>query len=233
VSEITPQPPPSRSTVAASDARPVRSLLLKSLGSLYALLFTATFVPFLLFFMLAAKREVWHATLQLFPSEQRTGVKEALDEVGRVLRGYVAGNFLVATILVLVCWAFFLAIGLDYALLAAIVSSLLNMVPYLGAVLSWIPAFLLGLTRWNSVGPYLGIAGMLSFLHLFAINVLMPTLVGRRVRLNALAVTMALLFWGWLWGAGGLILAIPITATVKVICDHTVRWQPIGRWLGS
>ena len=49
----------------------------------------------------------------------------------------------------------------------------------------------------------------------------------------ALAVTIALLFWGWLWGAMGLILAIPITATMKVICDHVPSWQPVGRWLGA
>jgi len=61
----------------------------------------------------------------------------------------------------------------------------------------------------------------------------MPALVGKRVHLNALAVTVALLFWGWLWGAMGLILAIPITATLKVICDNMESWQPAGRWLGA
>jgi len=48
-----------------------------------------------------------------------------------------------------------------------------------------------------------------------------------------IAVTIALLFWGWLWGAIGLILAIPITATIKVICDHVDGWEPIGHWLGA
>ncbi len=61
----------------------------------------------------------------------------------------------------------------------------------------------------------------------------MPAIVGRSVHLNALAVTISLLFWGWLWGAFGLILAIPITATFKVICDHVPDWQPVGRWLGA
>ena len=48
-----------------------------------------------------------------------------------------------------------------------------------------------------------------------------------------LAMTIALLLWGWLWGAIGLILAIPITATIKVICDHIEGWEPAGRWLGA
>jgi predicted PurR-regulated permease PerM len=74
---------------------------------------------------------------------------------------------------------------------------------------------------------------MLSFFHMIGVNVLMPAIVGRRVHLSALAVTIALLFWGWLWGAIGLILAIPITATIKVICDHVDGWEPAGRWLGA
>jgi predicted PurR-regulated permease PerM len=61
----------------------------------------------------------------------------------------------------------------------------------------------------------------------------MPAIVGRSVHLNPLAVTISLLFWGWLWGAFGLILAIPITATLKVICDHVPDWQPFGRWLAA
>ena len=61
----------------------------------------------------------------------------------------------------------------------------------------------------------------------------MPALVGWRVRLNALALTVSLLFWGWLWGPMGLILAIPITAVIKVICDHVEGWQPVGRWLSA
>ena len=57
---------------------------------------------------------------------------------------------------------------------------------------------------------------MLTFLHLVAANLLVPALVGSMVRLNALALTVSLLFWGFLWGAMGLILAIPITAVIKV-----------------
>lgn len=233
VSEITPDAQRGRPAVRVEDQQPVRSLLLRGLGPLYTILLTATFVPFLVFFMLAAKRDVWHGTLQLFPSSQRTRVKQTLDEVSVMLRSYVVGNALVAGILALVSWGFFWMIRLDYPFLAGVVSGLLNLVPYLGAVLAWVPPFVIGLSKWRSVGPFLGVAGMLSFFHLIAINVLMPSLVGRRVHLNALAVTVALLFWGWLWGGIGLILAIPITATLKVICDNVESWQPVGRWLGA
>ena len=212
---------------------PVREWLLRGVGSLYSILLVATFVPFLVFFMLAAKPRIWKATIELFPDEHQERVRGALDEVSSVLRSFVAGNALVAIILMLLSWGFFLAIHLNYPFLLGCVSGLLNLVPYLGAVLAWVPPFLIGLAQWNTIGPYFGVAAILTFLHIVGLNVLMPAIVGRRVHLNALAVTAALLFWGWLWGAIGLILAIPITATVKVICDHSEGWEPLGRWLGA
>ncbi len=234
VSELTPAEQRGRAAaVRIEEQRPVRNLLLRGIGSLYSVLLTATFVPFLVFFMLAAKHDVWHGTLQLFPTAHRTRVKHALEQVSVMLRGYVVGNVLVAVILALVSWAFFWMIGLEYPFLAGVVSGMLNLVPYLGAILAWAPPFVIGLSQWKHVGPFLGVAGMLSFFHLIAINVLLPALVGKRVHLNALAVTIALLFWGWLWGGMGLILAIPITATFKVICDNVESWEPVGRWLGA
>jgi predicted PurR-regulated permease PerM len=233
VDAIAPTPEKGRTPPRIVEPPPVREWLLRGVGSLYSILVVATFVPFLVFFMLAAKPRIWKATIELFPEENQERVRGALDQVSLMLRSFVAGNALVAIILVLLSWGFFLWFHLDYPFLLGCVSGLLNLVPYLGAVLAWIPPFLIGLAQWNTISPYFGVAAMLTFLHIIGLNVLMPAIVGRRVHLNALAVTASLLFWGWLWGAIGLILAIPITATVKVICDHAEGWEPVGRWLGA
>jgi len=222
-----------RPAVVADAGRPVRDMLFRGVGSLYSFLLVATFLPFLVFFMLASKPRIWQATMELFPIENRARVKEALDQVSIVLRSYIAGNALVALILSLAAWVFFMTIHLENPFLLGCVSGVLNLVPYLGAVLAWIPPFLVGMAKWNRIAPYLGVAAMLTFFHIIAMNVLMPAIVGRRVHLNALAVTIALLFWGWLWGGIGLLLAIPITATIKVICDHVEGFEPAGRWLGA
>jgi len=233
IEAIAPPVEKGKAPTRTVEPPPVREWLLRGVGSLYSILLVATFLPFLVFFMLAAKPRIWQATIGLFPDEQQGRVRGALDEVGAVLRSFVAGNALVAVILMLASWGFFLAIDLKYPFLLGCASGLLNLVPYLGAVLSWIPPFLIGLAQWRTVGPYFLVAAGLTFLHIVGLNILMPAIVGRRVHLNALAVTIALLFWGWIWGGIGLILAIPITATVKVICDHSEGWEPVGRWLGA
>ncbi len=234
VSELTPTGQKRVPTaVRIEDAQPVRTILLRGLGSLYSILLVWTFLPFLVYFMLAGKRRIWKSTLELFPETQRHAARETLDQVSKMLRSYVAGNLLIALILSVACGAFFWVIHLDYPLVTGVAAGFLNLIPYIGTVLSWMPPFVIGLTHWKTAGPFLGVAGVLTGLHLIAQNVLMPAIVGRRVHLNAVAVTVALLFWGWLWGAAGLILAIPITAVLKVVCDHVPSWQPTGRWLGS
>lgn len=233
VSEFEPGTEPGERIVAVAESHPVRNAIFTRLSSLYSFILAATFVPFLLFFMLAAKRQVWHATMQLFPSTERTRVKQTLSNVTQVLRGYVVGTALVGLILVIASWLFFWGIGLEFPFLTALVSGLLNLVPYLGVVMALMPPLLIGLKQFHGVGPFIGIFAMLMFFHLVTANLLIPALVGWQVRLNALALTVSLLFWGWLWGAMGLILAIPITAVIKVICDHVESWQPVGRWLSA
>jgi predicted PurR-regulated permease PerM len=233
VSEITPGAQPGQQIVEVAESHPVRSAILARLGSLEAFLLSATFVPFLLFFMLAGKRQVWHATMQLFPPDQRTQVKEALSDVTQVLRGYLVGTALVGLVLVIASWLFFWIMGLDFPFLTGLVSGLCNLVPYLGVVLSWIPPLLIGLKQYHTIGPFLGMFAVLTLFHLVTANLLIPALVGWRVRLNALALTVSLFFWGWMWGPIGLLLAIPITAVLKVICDHVEKLQPVGRWLGA
>jgi len=233
VSEIEPGQLPGPRIITVTDPHPVRTALVGRLNSLYSFLFAATFMPFLVFFMLAAKRQVWHATMQLFPAAERTEVKDALSDVTRVLRSYLMGTALVRLILVVASWLFFMALGLDFPFLTALVSGMCNLVPYLGAVMAWIPPLFIGLKQYHSVAPYLGIVAVLTSFHIVTANLLIPALIGWRVRLNALAVTVSLLFWGWLWGAMGLVLAIPIMAVFKVICDHVERLQPVGRWLSA
>ena len=66
-----------------------------------------------------------------------------------------------------------------------------------------------------------------------AINVLTPKFVGHQVSLNALTVTIAMMFWGWLWGAAGLILAVPLTAAFKAVCDNVDSLKAWGAWMGE
>ena len=233
VSQFEPEQGAAPAATGPAEPGIVRTLIFRGMGSLYALFLEVTFMPFLVFFMLAEKQQVWHGTLQLFPVPRRTQVKETLEDLRDVLRGYLAGMTLVTLMVIAVSSLFFWILGMEYPILTGIASGLLNMVPYIGAVMAWLPPFIIALAKWNTFGHFALIAATLTTIHVLAVNLVAPQLVGRRVRLNAVAITIALLFWGWVWGGMGLVLAIPITAALRVICDHTESWKPIGRWLSG
>ncbi len=123
VSDLTTSDSAPRAASSSQDGGMIHNLLLRGIGSLYALVLEGTFVPFLVFFMLAQKREVWHATLQLFPVNRRTQVKETLDDLRDVLRDYLIGMSVVTLVVIALSSMFFLALGLDYPVLAGIASA--------------------------------------------------------------------------------------------------------------
>ncbi len=107
VDAITPAADKGRTPPRTVEPPPVREWLFRGVGSLYSVLLVATFVPFLVFFMLAAKPRIWKATIELFPAEHQEHVQEALDQVSSMLRSFVAGNALIALILMLSAGPFF------------------------------------------------------------------------------------------------------------------------------
>jgi len=112
-------------------------------------------------------------------------------------------------------------------------SGMLSVIPYVGLPLAVIPPLFAALGVYSSLSSYLVIVAIVSGLHLLALNVLYPKLVGRRVHLNPLVVTVAILMWGWMWGGIGLVLAIPVTASLKAVFDHVPGWRSYGEMLGD
>lgn len=209
------------------------SFLLRGIGSVYTFAVTVMFIPFLVFFMLTSKRHVRSATVGLFPREWQGHVERILDSVGSMVREYVFGNILVALISMGIIAPVYVLIGLRYALILAGISAVLDLVPYIGVALAALPPLLVALLEFDHAGPIIIIAATVSAVHFISVNVLTPKLVGSRVRLNALSVTLAMMLWGWLWGAMGLVLAVPITAAFKAVCDNVPALKAIGHWLGE
>jgi len=207
--------------------------LLRGIGSVYAFTVTVMFIPFLVFFMLTSKHQIWAATLNLFPMERRQRAEDVIQGISRMLRQFVFGNFLVALISAGLITPVFAILHLRYALLMGLLAALLSLVPYIGVALGILPPLLIALLQYDTMGPFIAIAFTVALVHFLAVNVLTPKLVGHRVNLNALSVTIAMMFWGWLWGGIGLVLAVPITAAIKAVCDNVEKLKPYGAWMGE
>jgi predicted PurR-regulated permease PerM len=201
-------------------------------GSLSQVLLAVSFVPFLVYFMLSWQHHVRASTVMLFRMENRHAAYVTLGMIASMIRSFMVGNLLVGLFLAVVSTLVFAAIGLPFSYIVGGLSGFLSLVPYAGAVLAIGPPIMVGLGQITS-GDFVVIAVCVFGLHVFALNVLYPKLLGDRLQLNPLAVTLGLLFWGWMWGGMGLILAIPITGGMKVIFDHVDSLRAFGAWLGK
>ena len=203
------------------------------ISSYYNVLLMTSFVPFLVYFMLSWRDHVRRSFLTLFEGTDRVIAGKSWQGIADMARAYVFGNFLLGILLSIAsCIAFYMW-RLPYWMLVGPISAFLSLVPYVGLPLAMAPPLLAALAIYSNLSPYLFIAAIVAFFHLMALNLLYPKIVGARVHLNPLAVTIALMFWGTIWGGVGLVLAIPMTAAIKVVLDNIEHLQPYGRMLGD
>ena len=231
-----PTPPPQASSVPEVRVRPEPTTLVEFLSgylsSVYNLVLMASFVPFLVYFLLSWRDHIRSRYLYLFEGEDREAAAHAWAGVGDMVRAYVIGNFLLGLLLSVASAILFASVKLPYWMVVAPLSGFLSLVPYIGLPLALIPPLIAALPM-REPAIYLFVGVSVALLHLLTLNLLYPKFVGARVHLNPLAVTIALMFWGLLWGGIGLLLAIPLTAATKAVCDNVTGLKSYGRLLGD
>jgi len=218
--------------VEVRGATGLSGLISASAGTLAEVLGAIGFVPFLVYFMLTWKDHAHVATVRLFPKEHRMMAHRTIGKISQMIRVYITGNLLVGLINALVSTSVFWLLGIPYFYFIGFISGFFSMIPYLGVFFALLPPLAGGIGVLNKTGVsaiFITVIG----LHVLTMNVLYPKIVGRRLRLNPLAVTLSLLFWAWIWGAMGLILAVPIVGATKIICDYTDSLRGLGQWLGD
>jgi predicted PurR-regulated permease PerM len=229
---VNPAPPPDKNTVKVTQETNWTDYVTSSLGTVTEAFLAISFIPFIVFFMLTWQEHVRAATVMLFKMENRNTAYVTLGRISKMIKAFMLGNLFIGLISSAVTVIVFYAIGLPNALVLGFLSGFLSLVPYLGVVLAMVPPLIAAFGQ-ETTPELLVIVLTVLGMHLFAINVLYPKMLGKRMQLNPLVVTVALLAWGWLWGAWGLILAVPITAAMKIIFDHIEALQPYGAWMGE
>lgn len=193
------------------------SYIVRGVGSVWGAVVIAGVVPFLMFFMLIRKESVAVG----FESwlGQRIDVPLFIGRVGKMVRGFVVGNLIIGLIMSAITVGVLTLLKVDGAAPLGIVSGVLNLIPFLGVVLATAVPAIAAFMQFSSFLPLLIVVATVITLHLISANVLIPKFIGSRVEIGPVAATVGILFWGWLWGVVGLLLAVPLTAFVKIVAD--------------
>ncbi len=124
-------------------------------------------------------------------------------------------------------------LGMPNAVLWGVVAAVLNFIPYVGAVANTLLLALAAFVTFDDIGHAVLVPGTFLALNLVESNLVTPMIYGNRMKLNTVALFIGLIFWWYIWGIPGAILAVPIMATIKIACDHIESLSPIGEFLGK
>lgn len=179
-------------------------------------------MPFILFYLLRDGQNLNHHVTQYLPTMWRSSVSKVLTDVNSQLSNYVRGQVTVAIIVALMFSIMFSVIGLSYPITLGVMAGFLNLIPYLGSFLAMIPAVILGLIA----GPVMLIKVLIVFMVEQTIEgrFVTPLIIGSSLSIHPITILFVLLTAGQMYGVLGVLLGIPIYASIKVVVKAIFEW---------
>ena len=202
---------------------------------LIALIGQATVVIFLTYFLMLSGDTFRRKMLKLAGpnlSDKKITL-QALHEITGQIQRYLQVQLLTSALVGVLTWLALWALGLENSAVWGIAAGVLNLVPYVGSLITAAASALVGFLQFGSLNMAVLVGGASIVIHTVVGNIVTPWLTSRASRLSPVAVFVGLLAWGWLWGVWGLLLGIPIMMMVKSVCDRVDDLKPLGEFLGS
>ena len=203
-----------------------------TLLSLSSLLLFFVFTFIYTFFFLLYRRLILEFLESVFLDENKPLVHEIIEQVQYIIREYITGLLLEMSIVAgVVCTAFW-AMGIKYALLLGLLTALLNIIPYIGILTALMLSTLITFAT-AAAGKVVLVMITLVLTHLVDSNILLPVIVGSKVRINALITVLGVIIGEMVWGIPGMFLSIPVIAVLKIIFDRVESLRAWGILLGD
>jgi predicted PurR-regulated permease PerM len=158
---------------------------------------------------------------------------EIIDSISSQIGRFIVAQIFTSIVVGVTTWAALAALGLESAALWGLLAGILNSIPYYGPLIVSGALALVGFLQFGTIQMMLVVAGVSLVITSLEGWLLTPVLMGRVASMNHVAVFVGLLFWSWAWGVWGMLLAVPMMMSIKVVCDHVEDLKPIGRFLGE
>lgn len=209
------------------------SMIGSTVMSVSSILLFLIFVILDTFFILFYRRRLLKFLLDVFNPENAVTVLDIVETVQSILRKYVIGLLLEMATVAAVCCSVFLLLGIRYAILLGLITAIFNIVPYIGIFSALLLSVLITFATTAAATKVLLVIITVVVMHLVDSNVLLPLIVGSKVRINAFITLLGVVLGEMIWGISGMFLSIPVIAIVKIIFDRIETLKPWGHLLGD
>ncbi|HOM24530.1 MAG TPA: AI-2E family transporter [Termitinemataceae bacterium] len=212
----------------------VGDMALKLSSILVSFLSNLILVMIFVIFFMAESAHFFHKVELAFMGKVEGKIKKMTTTIINQVSRYLFIKFCVSLATGLFVAIGLYVIGVDFAFLWGVISFVLNFIPTIGSILASVGASVFSLIQfWPEPAPVIGTIAVMVGVNTIIGNGLEPKIQGDNLGLSPLVVVSSLTIWGWLWGFAGLVLAVPLTVIVKIVCDHVPLLEPISIILGS
>jgi len=208
--------------------------LASSFGALLAIN-QAVMILLLTYFMLLSDQLFKRKLVEIAgPTLSRKKVTvQILGEIAGQIEQFMMIQVLTSSLVALVTWGALWALGLEQAALWGLLAGVFNTIPYYGPLLVTGGLSVVGFLQFGALGRTAAVAGVALLITTLEGSILTPMWMGKAAQINRIAIFAGLLFWSWVWGIWGMLLAVPMMMVIKVVCDHVEDLKPIGHFLGE
>jgi predicted PurR-regulated permease PerM len=232
-------PPPATSGVQHVQVDPapfnVNDYLMWGSISIATALGQLVLILFLVYFLLASG-DLYRRKIVKIAGPSLTKKKitvQILLEIDRQIEMFLLVQVFTSTVVAIATWLAFRALGLQQAGVWGVLAGVFNSIPYFGPVLVTGGTALVAFMQFGTIEMTLLVSGVSLVITSLEGFLLTPWLTSRAARMNAVAVFVGLLFWGWVWNVWGMLLAVPMLMVLKVVCDHVEDFNAVGELLGD
>jgi AI-2 transport protein TqsA len=202
-------------------------------GSFFAFLTNIFWVLLFMIFILVERESIVNRLERALGGERSESFMETLALVNREVQHYMGYKFLISfgtgAMVTLVLWS----LDVPFALLWGTIAFVLNFAPYIGSIIASVPPVVITLLESGSLGKTMVVALIITTIQVSVGNVIEPQFMGRRLDLSPLLILLSLVFWGWMWGVVGMLLAIPIMAAIKIAFEQIESTRFLAVLMGS
>ena len=201
--------------------------------SLTGILVFMGLLPIYIFLMLFYKNLLLRFVFLWFPQIAHPKVEEVMQATQTIIKSYLVGLLIQITYITILLGGLLFLFGIKHAILIGAIFAVLNLIPYVGALVGNLIGVLLTISSTQEVWPVFAVLGTIAIVQFLDNNILMPRIVGSKVKINALATIVGVIMAGAMAGISGMFLSLPVIAVLKIVCDRTDNLRQWGVLLGD
>ena len=211
----------------------IPSLLSSTVGTFISFLTNLFLVLIFTIYIVLGKVHMLAKVSKAFPDDRANRILSMIKNINRGMQRYLITKTMISVGTGVIAAIVLFAFGVDFAIVWGLLTFLLNFIPNIGSVIATIPPILVTAFQFGSFLKILWVALLLIATQLTMGNVVEPRVMGKSMNLSPLVVIFSLIFWGFIWGPVGMLLAVPISSTIQIICANVEVLKPLSVFMGG